>query len=396
MTRDPAVASRPAESVPGDGLSAAATRLCRALRRRGLPVTPAESIDACRALALVDLGDRNEVSLALRSVLVSRMEDFPVFEEEFDRVFAPPLPPGAMGGLLRRPSARRRPEPPGTQPPPVSLERWMRGADQEGEGGKDDEPVGIPRQSERETLGTRDFSQFDADHLDEITRLARQIARRLARRPSRRWKAATRGERLALRRTIRLSLRTGGDPLELAFRTRKPRRARLIAICDVSGSMDLYSRFLLQVLYAVQRSFARVETFVFSTRLTRITEQLAGGDYRSALDRLSRDVTGWSGGTRIGECLARVVELQGRRIDRRTIVMILSDGWDTGDPRVLADALAFMHRRAGRVVWLNPLLGSPDYKPLTGGMQAALPHIDVFAPAHNVDSLRALARHLAL
>jgi uncharacterized protein with von Willebrand factor type A (vWA) domain len=160
--------------------------------------------------------------------------------------------------------------------------------------------------------------------------------------------------------------------------------------------MDLYSRFLLQLLYALQHAFARVETFAFSTRLVRITEALARDTFRTALDTLARSETGWSGGTRIGASIAEFVASWPRLIDRRTVVIVLSDGWDTGEPQVLADALRTIHRRAGRVVWLNPLLGSPTYRPLTRGMQAALPHVDVFAPAHNVASLEALGRHLTL
>src|SRR5206468_1337633 len=170
------------------------------------------------------------------------------------------------------------------------------------------------------------------------------------------------------------------------------RRTKLVALCDVSGSMDLYSRFLLQFLYALQHAFARVETFAFSTRLVRITGALTRDEYRSALDALKRTETGWSGGTRIGESVAAFVAGWPRLIDRRSVVIVLSDGWDTGEPEVLAHAMRSIQRRAGRVVWLNPLLGSPSYKPLTLGMQAALPHVDVFAPVHNLASLEALGR----
>jgi hypothetical protein len=160
--------------------------------------------------------------------------------------------------------------------------------------------------------------------------------------------------------------------------------------------MDLYSRFLLQFLFALQHAFVRVETFVFSTRLVRITDSLARDTYRTALESLASSETGWSGGTRIGESIAAFVAGWARLIDRRTVVIVLSDGWDTGEPEVLADAMRAIHRRAGRVVWLNPLLGSPSYKPLTRGMQSAMPHVDVFAPAHNLESLAALGRHLSL
>jgi uncharacterized protein len=184
--------------------------------------------------------------------------------------------------------------------------------------------------------------------------------------------------------------------VQLARRVRKRRRTKLVLLCDVSGSMDLYSRFLLQLVFALQRAFARVESFAFSTSLHRITPQLERGTYREALDRLAREVPGWSGGTRIGESVAAFAAGWPRLVDRRTVLVILSDGWDTGEPAVLADALAALRRRAGRVVWLNPLLGSPGYEPLTRGMQAALPHVDVFAPVHNLESLERLVAHLSL
>ncbi len=164
-------------------------------------------------------------------------------------------------------------------------------------------------------------------------------------------------------------------------------------LCDVSGSMDLYSRFLLQFLFAMQNVFGRVETFTFSTRLTRVTEHLRGRSYRQVLRRLE-EVRDWSGGTKIGESLAEFGREWSHLLDRRTIVIVLSDGWDTGEPEVLAAALLRIKRRAGRLVWLNPLLGNPSYEPLTRGMAAALPLLDEFAPAHNLAALRDLARTL--
>src|SRR5690606_29915395 len=187
---------------------------------------------------------------------------------------------------------------------------------------------------------------------------------------------------------------TAGEPVVLAFRERKPRRTKLALLCDVSGSMDLYARLLLQFLYAMQNEFGRVETFVFGTRLSRVTEQLRAGVYREALECLARDVQDWSGGTRIGECIAAFEAGWPRLVDGRTAVIVLSDGWDTGEPEGLAGALVRIRRRARRLSWLNPLLGSPGYQPLTRGMQAALPHVDVSAPAADLGRLAGLARRL--
>ena len=373
------------------------TTFCRVLRDHGLVVTPAESVDAVRLLEWIDLTDRIELHLALRSLLATRPEDLAAFDALFaewwkvpradehrsrDRVSAPKTRLGAPNDTKRGDAAA------------VALSRWSSASSVP----DDDVPAPLAMPSANETRAKKDFATFDADDLDEIERLTRQIARRINARRSRRWKTAQRGSgtRVDLRRTIRLSLKTGGDIVDLARRERRLRRTKLVALCDVSGSMDLYSRFLLQFLYALQHAFARVETFVFSTRLVSISEALHRDEYRAALAALARSETGWSGGTKIGASIAQFAAEWSRLIDRRTVVIVLSDGWDTGEPTLLGDAMREIHRRAGRVVWLNPLLGSHSYKPLTRGMQAALPHVDVFAPAHNVASLAALGRHLAL
>lgn len=379
-------------SAPPRDLVAAAVALSRALRERGALASPAESADAARALDAVDVTDRREVYLALRAVLAARVEEYRLFDELFDAVWVG----GATAGSA--PAAEPRPEeqperaepgvPRGRRSRAPSLESWMRHV----AGGA--EPVAVPAVGEEESLARKDFGAFGPDELEEITRVAARLARRLAARPSRRWRAVRRGPRVHPRRTLRRALRTGGEAVELSRRARKPKKVKLVLLCDVSGSMDLYSRFLLQFLYALQSRFARVEAFVFGTRLSRVTEQLREESYSRALARLSREVHGWSGGTRIGECLAAFERDWSRLLDRRTVLVVLSDGWDTGEPEVLGEAMRALRRRAGKVIWLNPLLGTPGYRPLTRGMQAALPHLDVFAPAHNLESLRALARHL--
>lgn len=381
-------------------LLAAVVRFCRALRDRGVPAGSGEAILAARALDHVDLSDRQEVYLALRAVLAGRVEDHAAFDEVFDAVWVAGADDWDPGKGMARPGrepARSRPEsstPRSGAATAVSLERWLR-PDAAGA-----ERLGLPTVSDQEVLATKDFSTYGSEELDQVVRAAARLARRLADRPGRRWKPTRRGPRADPRRTLRRSFRTGGDAVEMVFRVRRPKRTKLIVVCDVSGSMDLYSRLLLQFLYALQNGFARVETFVFSTRLSRVTEQLRVGDdargYARALERLSADVRDWSGGTRIGESLAEFQRRWGRLVERRTILIVLSDGWDTGDPEVLASALRTLRRRAGRLIWLNPLLGSPDYRPLTRGMQAALPHVDVFAPAHDLASLNALVRHLKL
>jgi uncharacterized protein with von Willebrand factor type A (vWA) domain len=234
---------------------------------------------------------------------------------------------------------------------------------------------------------------YSPEELAAMLRAARRMARRLALSRARRWRPSRRGRVLDARRTMMRALRTGGDPVELLRRRRRIRKTKLFVLCDVSGSMDLYARFLMQLLYALQDAFARVETFVFSTGLTRVTEPLRTLTFAEALARLAT-VRGFSGGTKIGECLVAFAREWERLIDTRSVVLVLSDGWDTGEPAQLAAVMQRLHRRAGRVIWLNPLLGSPGYEPQAAGMQAALPHIDVFAPAHDFESLRSMIRYL--
>jgi uncharacterized protein with von Willebrand factor type A (vWA) domain len=375
-------------------LGAAVVRFGGALRQQGLPITLIQVTDAVRALERLDVGDRSEVFLGLRAVFVSRPEDFPAFERCFDWFWRlqgddEQLLPGLLslsppardedGGTGSEEARRESP----------SLETW---GDDPGDGR--DEPIGVPGVSDREAVMVQDFSTFSADQLDEVFRLTVLIAKRLARRISRRRRPVRRRGRVDLRRTLRANL-TRGEILELRFRARRRRKVRLVLLCDVSGSMDLYSRFLLQFLFALQSVFGRVETFAFSTRLTRITEHLKARSYRQVLRRLA-EVRDWSGGTRIGESLAQFNRDWPMLVDRRTIAIILSDGWDTGDPEILASELLRIKRRAARVIWLNPLLGNPSYEPLTRGMVAALPLVDHFAAAHNLASLRTLAGHLVL
>jgi uncharacterized protein with von Willebrand factor type A (vWA) domain len=371
-------------------LASAVVRFAAALRRSGLPVTLIHVTDGVRALDYLDVADRHEVYLGLRAVFVGRPEDVPAFDRAFDAFWrvateADAVAEALMPALPEEGPTTERESPRET----LALDAW--GDDNADEG---DEPLGVPAASEREAMATQDFATFSADQLDAVYRLTVQIARRLARRISRRRRPSARRGRLDLRRTLRANL-TRGDLIDLRYRRRKRRKVRLVLLCDVSGSMDLYSRFLLQFLFALQSVFSRVETFTFSVHLTRVTEYLRTRSYREVLRRLTA-VRDWSGGTRIGESLAEFNRRWPGLVDRRTIVIILSDGWDTGDPETLAAELLRIKRRAGRVIWLNPLLGNPSYEPLTRGMAAALPLVDQFAAAHNLAALRALAGTLRL
>ena len=385
----------PSTRATARDLSTAVLAFGQMLRANGLGVTVSELMDAVRTLATVDLMDRQDVYLGLRTVLVARNEEFPAFDRCFEQFWKFRAAEGqGLEGLLSPAQTAQQEDDavPGSvaaasqKQAALALEAW------EDDGAETGEPLEVPGVSEHEVLMDQDFSTFPADQLDEVARVTVLIAKRLARRVSRRRRPVRRGGIVDLRRSLRANMMKG-EIIELRRRERRRQKLRLVLLCDVSGSMDLYSRFLLQFLYALQNVFGRVETFTFATRLTRVTEHLKGASYRQALRRLT-DVRDFSGGTRIGESLREFNTAWGHLVDRQTIVVLLSDGWDTGEPDELAAEMLKLKRKAARLIWLNPLLGNPSYEPLTRGMAAALPLVDHFAAAHNLASLGDLARHL--
>ena len=381
--------------MPPRSLARAVVAFVALLRRDSLPITPLQTLEAVRALDHLDLGDRDELRRGLCAVFVTRPEEAPIFDRCFEAFWRARSEADAVAEALAGPGLPEHGQEPALESQGARRERLaLEGWGEEGQEEETGEPLGVPAASELEAVASRDFSTFSADQLDELLRLTVQIARRLARRVSRRRRPVRRRGRVDLRRTLRANL-TRGEIIELRYRQRKRRKVRLVLLCDVSGSMDLYSRFLLQFLFALQHVFARVETFTFSVRLTRVTDVLRARSYREVLRRL-QEVRDWSGGTKIGESLGEFNRYWSHLVDRRTIVIVLSDGWDTGDPDVLATELLRIKRRAGRVIWLNPLLGNPSYEPLTRGMAAALPLVDHFAAAHNLAALRDLTDRLHL
>jgi uncharacterized protein with von Willebrand factor type A (vWA) domain len=363
----------------------------RLLRSHDLLVTPSEIFDGLRALENVDLRDRTEVHLALRTTLTSKLEDLPVFDELFE-IFWRSLDFDVQSGQSEEVAAEEGQEgaQEGQERMQVKLE--ARQGDDDSEEGDEEE---MALYSPVEVVTDKDFSAFQADEMAEIARAILLIAKRLATRESRRTRVAQKSHLVDPRRTMRRNLKYGGTIIELAHKTKKIRKPRIVLICDVSRSMDSYSRFLLQFIYAFQNSLGRVESFVFSTSLTRVTDYFKNEEISQALDRIAQEVHDWSGGTRIGQSLRTFNREYGRRlVDHNTIVLILSDGLDTGDAEVLGEAMEELSERACKVIWLNPLLGSQDYRPLARGMSTALPHVDVFAPAHNLSSLQELGRHL--
>jgi uncharacterized protein with von Willebrand factor type A (vWA) domain len=355
--------------------------LAALMRLNGSRVGVGEVLAAHRAVAAVDPSSRTDVFHALRATLCSGSGDWERFGKIFDVVFkgelerlAPP-PPGfedlSRVALPRAgiPTAGEAPPADGEQPAPAA---W----------------------SEEELLRAKDFAGYSDEERAAARVLLARIARRGATRHSRRTIATRRrrGEIHDLRATMRESLRPGGAPFERRFREPATKPRRLVLVCDVSGSMAAYSRMLLQYVQACVAARARVEAFLFGTHLTRVTRELAGRDPDRALARAAEAVTDWSGGTRIGPSLAQLNREHGRRIGRGSLVVLLSDGWDRGDPEELGAEIARLRRCAHRVVWLNPLAADARYEPLTRGMQAALPHVDHLLPGNSIASLEALAQ----
>ncbi|MFL5871360.1 MAG: vWA domain-containing protein [Solirubrobacterales bacterium] len=351
------------------------------MRARGSRVGLGEVLGAHRALEAVDPADRDQAYLALRAALCAGREDLDRFALAFASVFgdlagtdAPLIDPVATAVLPRLaiPDAGR--------------------------------PAGDPFEadgirpsaaSEIELLRDKDFSDYtDAERAAARAILAR-LARRGPTRRARRTRAVRRpGSHLDARATLRASLRHAGEPFDRRWRAPRTRPRPLVLICDVSGSMQPYARMLLTYAHACVQARNRCEAFAFSTRLTRITRELGGRDPEGAVRRAAAAAPDWSGGTRIGEAISELNRVHGRRIGRGSVVTILSDGWERGDPELLGREVERLARCAHRLVWLNPLSASPDYEPLVRGMAAALPHVDLFLAGNTLNSIERLAESM--
>jgi len=362
-------------------------QFCRFLRQHEYPLSPSEEVDALNALGTIPWHDGKYFKQSLRAVLVKNVQQLRRFDDLYTQYWAELS--RAEDSKLRDGEPEKRKAPPQKKAPPIRvIKNWLHG-------NKQIEEEEIATYSTGESFVEKDFGSFAKEELSEVMRVIRALAKKLANQKSCRYENSKKNEQLDLRRLMRKNMRSGGEFLELTYKKPKQRKIKIILLCDVSKSMDLYSRFLIQFMYGFQNSYRQIETFVFSTRLQRITQQLKNQEFNSALKRLSAEVHQWSSGTKIGASLQTFLHDYGSRlVNQKSVVIILSDGWDTGDVDILEDSMRRIHRKAGKVLWLNPLAGNPNYKPSTQGMKAAMPYIDVFAPVHNVDSLRKIASQL--
>jgi len=359
----------------------------RVLRRLGLDINPGRMMDLVSALDHIEIGRKSDFFHAARTLLVHEREDLPLFDEAFELFWRKPAESWDLRewqGLIRR----RKPKGPAVTHPPLKEPAP-----------ETDEPASASSQelsvmevtrtySDRELLRHKNFAEMDAEESEAVKQMMSRLLWKGSERRTRR-KRPGKGHLIDRRRTLRRSLRSEGEGFRWAYREPKLKPRPLIVIADVSGSMERYTRLLLHFIYGMKAALSQpVEAFVFSTRLTRITRPLQIRDLDLALKNVGQIVNDWAGGTRIGESLKAFNFEWGRRVlGRGAVVLIISDGWDRGNVELLKREMARLKRNCHRLIWLNPLLGAPDYEPLTRGIQAALPHIDNFLPVHNLASL---------
>ncbi len=349
----------------------------RLLRRRGLDVAMHSTLTFMEALREVDLTSRSAVYWTARASLVHRPEDIEVFHRAFvefwDRHEVEPEQSAAVEAAI------------------LALDDGA-GESQELDDDLPDQPVISVRFSRLETLRDKDFAACDAAELAELHRALSRLRLSGANRRARRLRPTHRPtNRPDLRRTVRAALRTGGEPIQRKCRAPVERPRRLVLLIDVSGSMEPYARALVRFAHAAVVGRRAVEVFTLGTRVSRITRELSWRDPDGALDAAAAAVTDWSGGTRLGDDLRAFNDRWGATgLARGADVVILSDGWDRGDPELLGAEMARLHRAARRIVWVNPLKGAPGYEPLAQGMAAALPHVDQFIEGHALASLEHL------
>ena len=365
-------------------LSAHVVGFSRFLRAKGFAIGPDREADALRALARVQLGNDDEFYLALRSVYPQNHKQVREFDQHFAKYWKELNK--AVDSKIKdqeKEAEKKRKKPQKDSASAFeSLKSWLNSKNSNQE-------LELAAFGLGEPLLQKDFGSYTDDDLYDARRVVQELTRKLARVLSRRYEAAKKSQQLDLRRLMRANIGKDGEILELCYKKPSRNKIRLVLLCDVSKSMDLYSRFFVQFMYAFQNLYQSIETFVFSTKLYRITEDLREMDYNQALQNLSETVPGWSGGTDVGAALRSFREDYAlRKLNSRTIVLIISDGMDTGEGDDLAQNMAVIQRKARRVVWLNPLAGHPNYRPEVKALKAVLPHVNLHAPAHNLESLR--------
>jgi len=363
-------------------LSANMVLFCRFLRKKGFNLGPSEEADALRAITMIPLGEERLFRQSLRAVLAKNKYQFNVFidcyTEFWDQIAK------AVDSKLKqdKPVKKATDAVQNREAQFNALKDWLNLV-------PSTEEKSVSTYSDIEVLAKKDFQDLSNDEMQLMMSLLKRLARKLAHQKSRLKKKSKKHKVVDLKKTIRANMRRGGEMQNLIFSEKKEKKMKLVLLCDVSKSMDLYSRFFVHLIYAFQNAYDKIETFVFSTALHRVSEILNNHEFERAFDIISERVPHWSGGTTIGSCLSDFIETYSYgHLDGKTIVYILSDGWDTGEPDIMRSAMKSIYKKSRKVIWLNPLAGSPNFSPEAVGMKTALPYIDVLASAHNMDSLK--------
>ena len=380
-------------------LPALAGAFCRRLREAGVPITAERAARFAHALALVEPVARRRLYWTARAVLVSDSAQVKAFNSVFRSVFGPPEPAPELDpeDVETAPAANRSAA---AAPARGEVRAGAGDASSTPSGSREEgdlREVAVPMAaSDEEQLRSKRFDALAPGELAELYRLMARLEVATPRRRTRRSERDRRGERLDMRRTLRGSMRTAGDPIRLARRRRRVARRRMVMLCDISGSMEPYARAYLQFLTCAAGSGPNAEAFVFATRLTRLTRALRSRSPERAIQRAAATAPDWSSGTRIGDALKAFNDRHGRRgMARGALVVILSDGWERGDPALVAREMERLSRLAYRIVWVNPRVGASDFSPRAGGMAAALPHCDALVSGHSLDALDEVVRAIA-
>ena len=363
-------------------LSQNIVQFSRFLRLHGFTVGIEEETMILQSLQHFDYTSHESFFLLLKMIICRSKTNLNDFDELFRQYWK------QLDKLVdtKRKETTKKKKPPTPKAQFAALNAWLKGHHNK-------ETEETASYSVKESLSQKDFSAVPDTEVAELMKCIRSLSRRLAAKANRRYELSNKVDLPDLRLTLRKNLRRGGELIDIMHRRPKRNRVKLLMLCDVSKSMELYSSFLLQFMYAFQQVYLRMETFIFSTSLQRITHLLKQKHFGEALELLSTDNAGWSSGTRIGESLNTFVnDYSNKLIDSKTIVIILSDGWDTGNIELLKQSMQLIHTKSKKVIWLNPLAGYAAYRPEVAGMKAAMPYVDIFAPVYNIESLRRLSK----
>lgn len=365
-------------------------RFSRTLHEAGIPVNSSNLIDLCECMSYIDIGQRQDFYAAARATLLSNQNDIELFDLIFASFWNSPEIDQEEPGEDSRSQSNEDDE-----QDTENEETLAVSSEDPDESEQNDTEESELSYSKDEVLMKKDFESMDTKEIEQARRLIAELVAILANYKSRRRVVSHKGTELNLRKMLRHNALYGKDSVELMFRKQRIKKTKLMLLCDVSGSMERYSRFLIQFIYALRQQLASLELAVFSTRMTVITEQLRHKSVDDSLKRVADSVHDWAGGTNIGGCLREFNDRFAHDMNHsHTVMIILSDGWDRGDPCLMREEMQHLHRRVHKLIWLNPLLGSDNYQPLCKGIQTALPYIDHFLPAHNLESFASLVRHL--